>query len=261
MNDTSSQLEQLASRAVTLYSRPTVAMELVRLAEEPRVDAQALKECVAQDPALTCKVLRVVNSSLFGLQSAGGRPEPGDRAAGHQAAQAAGAGIQSAGRAVCRSGGARAAMVLDEHADARRRGAHVRRAAVAPAGRRGVHRRACCRTSASWCCCASWASRTRSFLTGVIDEKCHLASLEQDTLGFDHIQLSAALLARWQLPQRLVDAIAAPKRHGPTVADVAAGRRPAANPAPGRNADAARRPAAAAACCPTCSKRASCIAE
>ncbi len=67
MNDVASQLEEIASRAITLYSRPTVAMELMRLAEEPRVDAHALKECVAQDPALTCKVLRVVNSSLYGL--------------------------------------------------------------------------------------------------------------------------------------------------------------------------------------------------
>jgi GGDEF domain-containing protein len=50
------------------------------------------------------------------------------------------------------------------------------------------------------------------FLTGVIEEKCQLATLEQDTLGFDHNQLSAALLARWQLPERLVEAIAAPKR-------------------------------------------------
>src|SRR5204862_2819180 len=67
MSEVTSQLEEIASRAITLYSRPTVAMELVRLAEEPRVDARALKECVAQDPALTCKVLRVVNSSLYGL--------------------------------------------------------------------------------------------------------------------------------------------------------------------------------------------------
>jgi GGDEF domain-containing protein len=50
------------------------------------------------------------------------------------------------------------------------------------------------------------------FLSGAIDEKCCLAVLEQDTLGFDHTQLSAALLGHWQLPQRLVDAIAAPKR-------------------------------------------------
>ena len=149
-------------------------MELVRLAEEPRVDAQALKECVAQDPALTCKVLRVVNSSLYGLNRPVADLSSGDRAAGHQAAEAAGAGIQSAGRAVCRSGGARAAMVLDEHADARRGGAAAGRAAcgISRATRRSSP--ACCRTSASSCCCASWASRTRSFLTGVIEEKCHL---------------------------------------------------------------------------------------
>jgi HD-like signal output (HDOD) protein len=67
MSDTTTQLEQLASRAVTLYSRPTVAMELVRLAEEPQTSAETLKACISQDPALTCKVLRVVNSSLFGL--------------------------------------------------------------------------------------------------------------------------------------------------------------------------------------------------
>jgi hypothetical protein len=50
------------------------------------------------------------------------------------------------------------------------------------------------------------------FLAGAIQEKCHLAALEQDTLGFDHAQLSSALLARWQLPERLVEAIAAPKK-------------------------------------------------
>jgi GGDEF domain-containing protein len=50
------------------------------------------------------------------------------------------------------------------------------------------------------------------FLSGAIEEKCNLAALEHDTLGFDHAQLSAALLSRWQLPQRLVEAIATPKR-------------------------------------------------
>jgi hypothetical protein len=50
------------------------------------------------------------------------------------------------------------------------------------------------------------------FLNGVIDEKCHLAALEQDTLGFDHVQLSAAVLAKWKLPRRLIDGIAMPKR-------------------------------------------------
>src|SRR5947208_14799781 len=67
MNEVASQLEEMAARAVTLYSRPTVAIELMRLADQPGDEASALKDCVAQDPALTCKVLRVVNSSLYGL--------------------------------------------------------------------------------------------------------------------------------------------------------------------------------------------------
>src|SRR4249919_1488443 len=67
MNEVASQLEEIASRAVTLYSRPTIAIELMRLADQPGVEASALKNCVAQDPALACKVLRVVNSSLYGL--------------------------------------------------------------------------------------------------------------------------------------------------------------------------------------------------
>src|SRR3954453_11838108 len=50
MNEIDSQLDEIASRALTLYSRPSVAMELVRLTEQPRVDAQALKDYVAQDP-------------------------------------------------------------------------------------------------------------------------------------------------------------------------------------------------------------------
>ena len=42
-------------------------MELMRLADQPSVEASALKDCVAQDPALACKLLRVVNSSFYGL--------------------------------------------------------------------------------------------------------------------------------------------------------------------------------------------------
>jgi HD-like signal output (HDOD) protein len=43
------------------------------------------------------------------------------------------------------------------------------------------------------------------------EEKC-TAALERDTIHFDHIELSAALLVRWRLPQRLIDAIAAPRQ-------------------------------------------------
>ncbi len=68
MNDVTSRIEEIAKRATTLYSRPTVALEVVRLTNEPQVDSQAIKECIEMDPALTGKILRVVNSSFFGLR-------------------------------------------------------------------------------------------------------------------------------------------------------------------------------------------------
>lgn len=60
-------LDQLVAKAGGLYSLPAVAIRVLELTENPQVDTRALKECIENDPALTTKVLRVVNSSLFGL--------------------------------------------------------------------------------------------------------------------------------------------------------------------------------------------------
>ncbi len=60
-------LARLAGRATQLYSLPAVAMKVLELTGNPHVDTHALKKCIENDPALTAKILRVVNSSLFGL--------------------------------------------------------------------------------------------------------------------------------------------------------------------------------------------------
>jgi HD-like signal output (HDOD) protein len=60
-------LDALVSRAGQLYSLPAVALEVLRLTSNPTIDTRALKECIERDPALTTRLLRVVNSSLFGL--------------------------------------------------------------------------------------------------------------------------------------------------------------------------------------------------
>jgi HD-like signal output (HDOD) protein len=67
MSNHSSTLDRLVDRCGQLYSLPVVAMRVLKLTESPAVDVRALKECIENDPALTSKVLRVVNSSLFGL--------------------------------------------------------------------------------------------------------------------------------------------------------------------------------------------------
>ncbi len=58
---------QLVSRARDLYTLPAVAMKVLELTSSEKVDTRCLKQCIENDPALTTKVLRVVNSSLFGL--------------------------------------------------------------------------------------------------------------------------------------------------------------------------------------------------
>jgi HD-like signal output (HDOD) protein/GGDEF domain-containing protein len=211
MNESASHLERLATRAIALYSRPTVAMEVVRLAEQPRVDPTQLRRSIEQDPALACKVLRVVNSSLFGLQ----RPVA-------DLNQAIGLlGIKPLKLLVL-------GFSLPDSLFAE----------VAASELRWYWTRTLTRAVAARMLCEQLWHKAGDeafiagllqdigilvlmrelgepyarFLAGAVHEKCHLAALEQDTLGFDHTQLSAALLARWQLPERLVDAIAAPKK-------------------------------------------------
>lgn len=60
-------IESMVARARALYTLPTVAAEVLELTANPSVEPQAIKECILRDPALTAKILRVVNSSLFGL--------------------------------------------------------------------------------------------------------------------------------------------------------------------------------------------------
>ncbi|RIK74805.1 MAG: hypothetical protein DCC67_16140 [Planctomycetota bacterium] len=65
--DAALTIDLIIRRAESLYTLPAVAVEVLRLTESPKVDVRALKACIERDPALTVKILRVVNSSLFGL--------------------------------------------------------------------------------------------------------------------------------------------------------------------------------------------------
>ena len=60
-------LHRFATRARRLYSLPAVAVRVVELAQQSEIDTVALRESIETDPALTGKILRVANSSLFGL--------------------------------------------------------------------------------------------------------------------------------------------------------------------------------------------------
>src|SRR6476620_1745891 len=67
--------EQLLNRirqCPTLPSLPTVAMQVLDLAQREEVDIAEIARIISKDPALSSKILRTVNSSFYGrAQSVG----------------------------------------------------------------------------------------------------------------------------------------------------------------------------------------------
>jgi len=210
MNDVTSRVQEIAARATALYSRPTVALEIVRLAGEPQVDTRAIKECIEQDPALTGKILRVVNSSFFGLRREvadlnqalallGVKPLkllvlgfslPDEMFAQMAAEQLEWYWTTTLTRAV-------AARLLCNELWQQDGDEALVAGLMQDIGILALLR--------------ELGPPYARLLSGVIDQRADLAALERDSLGFDHVELSAALMRQWHLPQRLIDAVAAPK--------------------------------------------------
>ncbi len=62
-------VDALIQRADQLHSPPEVARSLLNLTRDEDFDVQSVVECIERDPALTAKLLEVVNSSRYGLRS------------------------------------------------------------------------------------------------------------------------------------------------------------------------------------------------
>jgi HD-like signal output (HDOD) protein len=211
MDGTQSRLAQIAARATKLYSRPTVAMEVLELTERPQVDARALKECVERDPALTGKILRVVNSSLFGLRAEvadlnqavamlGIKPLkllvlgfslPDELFAGVASRQLRWYWTSTLTRAV-------SARLISQQLWSQPGDEAFIAGLLQDIGILALLRE----LGASYV----------KFLASVIDEQADLSAFERETFGFDHTELSAAMLADWHLPRRIIDAIALPRQ-------------------------------------------------
>jgi len=67
LTQTGGKLEQFVQQAGQLYSLPAVAMEVLQLTSNDQVDVGEIKRCIERDPAMVVKILKVVNSPLFGL--------------------------------------------------------------------------------------------------------------------------------------------------------------------------------------------------
>jgi HD-like signal output (HDOD) protein/GGDEF domain-containing protein len=203
MTDVASRLDRLIAKAGQLDSLPAVAAQILELTSRPEVDSAAVKACLEHDPALAAKVLRVVNSSLFGLT----------RAVGDLNQAVALLGIQPLKLLVL-------GFSLPE-----RLFQDIAPEILSRYWRHTLTRAVAARELAE---SVGRQSGDEAFLAGLLEdlgilllikqlgppylslldrahaERLDLAECERRSLGFDHAALTARMLDRWGLPDRLV---------------------------------------------------------
>ncbi len=211
MNDVASRVEQIAARAAALYSRPTVALEIVRLTSEPQVDPRALKELLEKDPALTCKILRVVNSSFFGLPRAVADLNQALALLGDKPLRLLVLGFSLPDELFAELAAEQLEWywrtTLTRAVAARQLATELWNLPGDEAFLVGLMQ-----DIGIMALLRELGAPYAKLLSGVMEQRSDLAALERDSWGFDHVELSAALMKEWQLPQRLIDAVAAPKQ-------------------------------------------------
>jgi diguanylate cyclase (GGDEF)-like protein len=207
MTDPAATLERFSHRAQTLFSLPCVAAEVLELTRDPQVDAGRLKQCIERDPALTVKLLRVVNSSLFGL----GQP------------------VADLGQALALLGTKPLKLLvlgfslpdglyrgltgtflvrywrhtLIKAVAAREISEEVWRVAGDEAFLAGL-----LQDLGMLVLVQEMGAPYARFVTGARETGADLCELERAALGFDHHELTARLLAHWNMPEALVAAAA-----------------------------------------------------
>ncbi|HYO24230.1 MAG TPA: HDOD domain-containing protein [Lacipirellulaceae bacterium] len=203
-------IDLIVRRAGALYTLPAVAVEVLRLTAHPKADVRALKECLQQDPALTAKVLRVVNSSLFGLSHSVGDLNEAVALLGIKQLKLLALGFSLPEQLFLDI----ASEQLDWYWSTT-----LARAVAAREVSEQLFKR----------------SGDEAFLAGLMQDlgvlvllrelgapyaqlvaesfetQADLRELEQTALGFDSRQLTAGLLAHWKMPDELVRGVAEPR--------------------------------------------------
>jgi HD-like signal output (HDOD) protein len=66
-NASNELVEAAVKKVSTIATLPEITAQIIKTVEDPKSNAQALHRIVAHDPALVTRVLKVVNSSFYGL--------------------------------------------------------------------------------------------------------------------------------------------------------------------------------------------------
>ncbi|MFN0021675.1 MAG: HDOD domain-containing protein [Pirellulaceae bacterium] len=201
-------LDHLASRAAQLYSLPAVAVKVLELTGSGDVDRAALKACLENDPALTTRILKVVNSSLFGLTRR----------------------VTDLGQALVLLGVKPLKMLVLGFSLPDQLVADTEKEVLTQYWRHTLLKAAGCR---ELCRKAAPADGEEAFTAGLLQDVGELVLIQQLgpsyirfrsqvrkelrplreaeflALGFDHVELSAKLLSQWGMPSAFTELVAA----------------------------------------------------
>jgi diguanylate cyclase (GGDEF)-like protein len=203
-----------------LPTLPAVALKVIELTRDPNVSIQTIAATIQNDPALTAKVLKTINSAYYALS----HPCPSIARAcsmlGLNAVKAIvlGFSLVDATKPLRADG----RFDLD---------AYWRRGIFAAASARVISlaTRACDPEEAfvgamviDIGVLAAFTALQEEYariLDGAVDDHDDLAQLEEEALGFDHMMAGKMMGERWKLPPQLVECIA--KHHTAERASVA----------------------------------------
>lgn len=199
---------EIVTKTDHLPSLPTAYLQVKRLIDDPNASSSQLAAALATDPAMTARLLRVVNSPFYGFP---GRIETVTRALTIL-------GMQQVHDAVL------AGAISSAFADRRRSVVPMK-----PFWRRSVARAIAARLLARQ---ARFVDAERLFVTGLLSDIGHLVmyagvpdltteamttsgrtgralhEVERELIGCDYADVGAALVSSWELPQAFYEPIA-----------------------------------------------------
>jgi HD-like signal output (HDOD) protein len=205
-------IDAMVARARALYTLPTVAVEVIQLTSQPGVEPKTLKDCILRDPALTAKILRVVNSSLFGLSGEVSDLNQAIALLGIKPLKILVLGFSLPDNMF--AGVARKQLewywttTLTRAVAAREISERLFRTPGDEAFLAGL-----LQGLGVLVFLKQLGPTYASLLSQVIEAELDLPQLEHEMLGFDHIKLTESLLTNWNMPRALVEAIAS--QHDP----------------------------------------------
>jgi len=203
-------IDELVGRARSLYSLPAVAAEVIELTSNPQVDTRALKQCIETDPALTVKILRVVNSSLFGLSREVCDLNQALALLGTKPLKLLVLGFSLPENLFSEV----AREQLDWYwSTTLARAVAAREISEQLFDRPGddAFLAGLLQDLGVLVLLGELKEPYADFLSSVINQQADLQRLEIDLLGFDHLELTGALLEHWNMPELLVRSISEPR--------------------------------------------------